>query len=73
MSSLPMETQRPRAKSAFSHNYTNIELHACLDEAKVHKQYGLSYLGRSSAISPKINLKIMCWSLRKDIIRGNRG
>ena len=32
-----------RAKSALPRNYTNIELHACLDEAKLFKEYDFSY------------------------------
>ena len=34
-----MINKSKRAKSAVTRNYTNIELHACLDEAKLFKEY----------------------------------
>lgn len=37
MSDLPLTTFRFRSKSAIPRNFTNIDLHACLDEAKLYK------------------------------------
>lgn len=38
MSDLPIDSLRLRPKSSTSRNYKNIQLHACLDEAKLYQE-----------------------------------
>jgi hypothetical protein len=39
MTDLPLNTNLKRSRSAIIKNATNIQLHACLDEAKAYKEY----------------------------------
>jgi hypothetical protein len=43
MSELPLNTNLKRSRSANIKNTANIQLHACLDEAKTYKEYNNVY------------------------------
>jgi hypothetical protein len=44
MSDLAIESRRVRPKSSQSKNYKSIQLHACLDEAKIYHEYEIVYI-----------------------------
>lgn len=57
MSDSVFSNNRIRAKSAHPKNFTNIELHAHLNEAKGYQEYILFYKVESNIIFHKVSLK----------------
>lgn len=64
-------SNRIRSKSALPKNFTNIELHAHLDDAKGYQEYRFDDSARSSCISLGVDTKIMFCNQLKGFTRNS--
>lgn len=69
MSDLPMNSLRLRPKTSTSRNYKNIQLHACLDEAKLYQEYAFIYPVELAIISRRASFKIILFNLLSASLR----
>lgn len=69
MTDLPVESIRHRPKSTQSRNYKSIQLHACLDEAKLYQEYTTSYAVASCIIFQSANFKTILSNLQREFMR----
>ena len=63
-----MRSQKQRVKSAHPRNYNNVELHACLDEAKEFQVYVLQLSQASRIALPEKSVLKSCTQLSRKVL-----